>query len=85
MPVLAQGLLQRPTLPPGVVLLEMLPAAVEAAGYEGGALALLGRMHAWGYTDMSHSGCAARPTCMHACCNQARWTHRMLGVPSTQG
>ncbi len=35
----------------------MAPAALEARGYEGGALALLRRMRAWGYTDVSHSGC----------------------------
>ena len=60
--VYKQGLLARPTTPPpAVVLLEMEPRTVAKLGYPGGPLALLRKMHAWGYTDVSHSGCA------HAC------------------
>ena len=49
-------LLRNNTPPPGVVLLELQPQAVRQNGYEGGALGLLRKMHAWGYTDVSHSG-----------------------------
>ena len=49
-------MLRNNTPPPGVVLLELQPAAVRQSGYEGGALGLLRRMHSWGYTDVSHSG-----------------------------
>lgn len=54
-------MLRPATPPPGVVLLELQPAAVRRNGYEGGALALLHKMHSWGYTDVSHSGCAYPP------------------------
>ena len=42
--------------PPGAILLELHPDAVEAHGYPGGAGAVLQQLHALGYTDMSHSG-----------------------------
>ena len=42
--------------PPGVVLLELHPAAMEAHGFEGGAVALLQRLYSLGYTYISHSG-----------------------------
>ena len=56
-------MLRNNTPPPGVVLLELQPAAVRQSGYEGGALGLLRRMHSWGYTDVSHSGYA--PSRLH--------------------
>ena len=56
-------MLRNNTPPPGVVLLELQPAAVRQSGYEGGALGLLRRMHSWGYTDVSHSGYA--PSHLH--------------------
>ena len=52
-------MLRNNTPPPGVVLLELQPQAVRQHGYEGGALGLLRKMHSWGYTDVSHSGCAS--------------------------
>ena len=46
---------------PGVVLVELHPALSVAAGY-GSARQVLRQMHAWGYTEISHSGrfCDAR-------------------------
>ena len=55
-------MLRNNTPPPGVVLLELQPQAVRQNGYEGGALALLRKMHSWGYTDVSHSGYAPPPS-----------------------
>ena len=43
--------------PPGVVMVELHPAAVAGTGYEGGAIRLLQRLYDWGYTGISHSGC----------------------------
>ena len=55
-----QDLMLRNNTPPtGVVLLELQPQAVRQNGYEGGALGLLRKMHTWGYTDVSHSGCGS--------------------------
>jgi len=51
--------------PPPVVLLELHTPGVAGSGFPGGALALLQRLHAWGYTDVSHSGCG--PACRTAC------------------
>ena len=44
------------TAPPPVVLLELHAARVEGLGFPGGAPGLLRRLHAAGYTDVSHSG-----------------------------
>ena len=49
-------LFARPT-PPGVLLLELMPGAIEATGYAGGGLRLLTELYDAGYTDVSHSGC----------------------------
>jgi hypothetical protein len=42
--------------PPGVILVELHPTAMEGTGYMGGALRLLQDLYSWGYTDVSHSG-----------------------------
>ena len=42
--------------PPGVVLLELYPDALEQYGYPGGAVAVLQHLQDLGYTDISHSG-----------------------------
>lgn len=57
---------------PGVVLIELHPHAVEATGYEGGALRLLEQVYEWGYTHVSHSGCAsAAENPLHICFTQS--------------
>jgi hypothetical protein len=66
-----QGLLTRATPPPAVVLLEMEPRTMAKLGYPGGPLALLRRMHAWGYTDVSHSGCARARLAAEVQCPEA--------------
>lgn len=53
--------MEREVPPPAVVLLELQPHAMAAAGYEGGALRLLHTLHSWGYADVSHSGCVPAP------------------------
>ena len=50
-----QEVLTRET-PPGVILLALHPQQLDSHGYPGGAVAVLQRLHALGYTDISHSG-----------------------------
>lgn len=42
--------------PPGAIVVELLPHAIEDTGYDGGALQLLQQIYEWGYTHVSHSG-----------------------------
>ena len=53
-----QELLERPA-PPSVIVLELYPQLLEQHGFPQGAVGLLESLWARGYTDISHSGCAA--------------------------
>ena len=52
-------MLRDEVLRPSVILLELHPALLRENGYPDGALGLLEQLHALGYTDASHAGCAA--------------------------
>lgn len=54
-PPLLQDVLKR-QVPPGAILLELHPDALDSNGYQGGAVALLQELYNLGYTDISHSG-----------------------------
>ena len=58
--------------PPPIVVLEWRPALMRARGW-GEPVALLKRMWAWGYTDISHSG----PVCDARWANVTSAHHRM--------
>lgn len=53
--------------PPGLIMLELHAQRLDSYGYEGGALALLQRLHSLGYTDISHSGYANGAPCRSVC------------------
>ena len=45
------------TKPPGVILMELYPQAMNRLGdSDGDAAELVQRMYDWGYSDISHSG-----------------------------
>ncbi len=50
---------QKGRVPPAVILLELYPEALARKGYVGGTATILGTLHAAGYADILHSGCAA--------------------------
>jgi hypothetical protein len=62
------------TRPPPIVVLELRPTAMQAAGWADPGT-VLQRMWEWGYTDISHSG---------PVCDRRWWRIALAGVKRTQ-